>query len=898
MTSQEALPVAANEVKGLEARLDLRAVIAISVSAMLGSGVFVLPGLAAGMAGPSVWIAYLLAGLCVLPAGLSKAELATAMPASGGTYVYVDRTFGPLAGTIVGLGLWLSLLLKSAFALDGLEAYLEAVVDVPAKLVGLLMLGGIVGLNVLGVRKVGKVQTLVVFTALVGLIVLASSGARTVQSENLTPLLPHGFAGLAMATAFVFVSYAGVTNVAAVAEEVRNPTRNLPLGMLLSLLIAMSMYGFVVFVLVGNVPWQELAGDLRPVHTLAGVVGGPALAVAAAMLGVVTMSAMANAGLLSASRFPFAMSRAGLLPQALCHLHTNFLTPVRCILLTGFVMGIVMVSLDVVSIAKLASAFILMIFMVENLAVIVLRETGVQWYKPSYRLPLYPLVPLAGILSTLALLWIMGLYAVVAGVGIAVPGALVFFLYSRRRTERLGVLRKLGKRQNFAVPSERATAKQAAVGRVESLVVLLGHERSPETLVEVGASLADGEPVRTLHVTEVPDQTLPEAVREDDAPTRSLRRRVQAMSEDKQYRLEFEAMASRDVVRTVHERTQASGCSWLVMGWRARSRGSLMATLPLGWLTQRLGCNIAVFHDAGVRYIREVVALVAPGPHDALVATTADHLAATHGAHLTLARFVPERTELPYAQAQTDYLDQLRGLMTVKTSCRLLRGTAEAETVLEESASYDLLVIGAAPEKRLLSSLRRTVTDRINEDAACSVLEVRTPRQRHRDDSVVRQRVELQEGFDLLDYVEERFLATRLRIAKKDALFDRFATTFAEALGVAPRAVVSALWERERTQNTSVGDGVAMPHATLQEADRLHLGVFSLFEPMEYDAIDGRPVDVFFVTIGPPSERQTHLRVLGAVAGLVLKTRLLDRLRAADEAPGMVRAIEVSRDEA
>ena len=89
-----------------------------------------------------------------------------------------------------------------------------------------------------------------------------------------------------------------------------------------------------------------------------------------------------------------------------------------------------------------------------------------------------------------------------------------------------------------------------------------------------------------------------------------------------------------------------------------------------------------------------------------------------------------------------------------------------------------------------------------------------------------------------------------------------------------------------------------MPHATLQEADRLHLGVFSLFEPMEYDAIDGRPVDVFFVTIGPPSERQTHLRVLGAVAGLVLKTRLLDRLRAADEAPGMVRAIEVSRDEA
>ena len=116
---------------GLEARLWLVAVLAISLGAMMGSGVFVLPGIAFGMAGPDLWLAYLLAGIFVLPAALSKSELGTAMPVSGGSYVYIDRAFGPLASTVFGLGLWLSLLLKSAFALVGFGAYLAVLTDAP-----------------------------------------------------------------------------------------------------------------------------------------------------------------------------------------------------------------------------------------------------------------------------------------------------------------------------------------------------------------------------------------------------------------------------------------------------------------------------------------------------------------------------------------------------------------------------------------------------------------------------------------------------------------------------------------------------------------------------------------------------------------------------------------------
>ncbi|MFT5167925.1 MAG: APA family basic amino acid/polyamine antiporter, partial [Saprospiraceae bacterium] len=141
-------------MKKLERSLSLWSVIAIGIGGMLGSGIFVLPGLAAAKTGPSVWLAYLLAGLCVLPAALSKSELATAMPTTGGTYVYIERAFGPLFGTISGIGLWLSLMLKSSFALVGFGAYLIVLADLPLIPISLTFLGLILILNVFGVKKV------------------------------------------------------------------------------------------------------------------------------------------------------------------------------------------------------------------------------------------------------------------------------------------------------------------------------------------------------------------------------------------------------------------------------------------------------------------------------------------------------------------------------------------------------------------------------------------------------------------------------------------------------------------------------------------------------------------------------------------------------------------------
>ena len=145
-------------MKKLQRTLSLPGAIAVSIGGML-SGIFVLPGLAVGITGSSIWLAFLVAALCILPAVLSKSELATAMPKSGGTYVYIERAFGPLFGTIAGIGLWLSLLLKSAFSLVGLSAYLYVLIEVDSgltKSIALLALLVILLLNVFGVKKVEK----------------------------------------------------------------------------------------------------------------------------------------------------------------------------------------------------------------------------------------------------------------------------------------------------------------------------------------------------------------------------------------------------------------------------------------------------------------------------------------------------------------------------------------------------------------------------------------------------------------------------------------------------------------------------------------------------------------------------------------------------------------------
>jgi len=880
-------------MKTLSRQLGLMSVLGISMGAMLGSGLFVLPGLAFLQTGPSIWLAYLVAGVCVLPAALSKAELATAMPVSGGTYVYIDRAFGPLASTIGGLGLWLSLLLKSAFALVGFGAYLRVLTDAPVTAIGIALLVVIVLLNIGGVRKVGKMQVWVVLlavTCLSALTVWALGATKTTPADT---DFPGGLMGFFATVSFVYISYAGVTKVAAVAEEVKDPGRNLPLGIFLSLGIVTVLYTSITYVMVQIVPADELAGDLKPVYSMAAHVGGHVVGIVAAVLGILTMTSMANAGLMAASRFPFAMSREHLLPQSLSYVSERFMTPVVSILLTGSLMAAAILFLDVAGIAKLASSLMILAFIAVNLAVIVLRESGVDWYKPIYQAPLYPVTQILGALVGIALLVMLGLTSVLAVAAVVVPGFLVFTYIGRKRTDRRGVLGRLGPRRDVILEAQAQTSptdhREAAV-----VVPLVGSAVPTEALVDIAGVLAQGNLVEVVHLTEVPEQLMLDAQLVDEHHVDSLVRRTERIAADHDLKVEFDSLVTRDVARTIHAISTRVHCSWVVMEWRGKLKRGFLKFRPLGWLAQHLACNLAIFKNDGLQSPREILVLVKPGPHDALVATTADQLAKVHHARLTLARYVRPDASAMERQAEMDYLEQIATLCSSPPIYRIVEGADKVETFAGISAKYDLMVLGAEPHLRMREYLRGSFPDRLTDAAACSVLRLRTPReQTHVSVAPKGLPADIQNiaAHLIVDGTE-----AGLEAMTKEALFAHFAETFARALpNLSKPDIEQALWDRERTQNTAVEKGMALPHATIADADRAWLAIITAKAPIDYKAPDGNPVDVFFVTLGPPSARNTHLQVLSSIAHLVLGTDLLDRLRAATNDEELSQALAQAR---
>lgn len=875
-------------MKALDRRLGLTGVIAISIGAMLGSGIFVLPGLAAQKTGPSVWMAYVLAGICVLPAAFSKAELATAMPTSGGTYIYLDRAFGPLAGTVSGLGLWLSLLLKSSFALVGFGAYLAVFSDFPLIPTALILLSLITVLNLLGVGKVSSAQVIIVAISLTGLLTLVISGLFSFDSANLQPTFTHGSGGFVAAMAFVYVSFAGVTKIAAVAEEVKDPGRNIPRGMLLSLVLVTAVYGAVVFVMVATISVDGLRGDLSPVYTLGRTVGGPVLGVIAAVLGILTLTSMANAGILAASRFPFAMSRDGLLPPTLKTVHRRFMTPVNCILLTAGLMVGAIVFIDIDRIVKLASAFIIMAYVAENAVVVVFRESGAGWYKPDYRSPLYPWIQIFGIAVGLLLLVMLGWVTMAALVVLGLPGGAIYAFYGRSRTSHRGVLANLGPRRDVVAARNATDVDDENEEQAGAMVAFFGRKRYPETLIELGAALTEGRGLKALHVTHIPEQTFLGAMVDEDDGIAALRRRISLFEQDKDLEVGFDCVVTRDVGKAVHDAVIRLGCDWLVMEWRGRVSPQLTLFNPLGWLMHHLPCNLALFWDGRIRYIRKILVFAEPGPHDALVTRTADHLASVFGADLTFARFVPKSSPEKLVESEAEYSLQMSNLCKAPTETLIIKGKNIVNSIVGATKGFDLLILGGGPETGMFRTNIGTVNDKLTSLATCSVLQLRTPReQTHHafDERVVTAGTD---GLKLIDLVEPGCVQARLRQRSKEALFNKIAVSFGESLDTSSSEIEAALWERERAQNTAIVGGVAMPHAVLQKADRSSLGIMVAAEPLDYQAPDGTRVDVFFVIVGPLAERQTHLKLLSSLAKLSLDTPFLEKLRQANSSDEII----------
>ena len=434
----------------LKKQLGLADVFSVASGAMISSGLFILPAIAYSKAGPAVILSYLIASLIILPSVLSKAELATAMPRAGGTYFFVERSFGSLFGLFTGLATWFSLALKSSFAIVGMTFIIETIFGTQFNVIYLKAISVICCiiftiLNIVSVKHASKLEIILVIFLLLTLSIFIFFGIGATKGYRYENFMHKGWLTVFSIAGLVFVSYGGLTQVANVGEEIKNPGRNLPLGMILAWFVVTLFYIAVVAITIGVFDKQELVAVVNgteqiqtnlPISDAAkkfmGIPGFIILSIAAIAAFITT----AIGGILAASRCPMAMSRDALLPMTLSHINKRFKTPHLSILLTAAFMIAALIFLDIESLVKTASTLMIILFILDNASVIIMRESRIQSYRPKFKSPLYPYAHILAILVYGFLIIDMGTIPLLITAGFVVLSIAWYYLYSSSKVSR------------------------------------------------------------------------------------------------------------------------------------------------------------------------------------------------------------------------------------------------------------------------------------------------------------------------------------------------------------------------------------------------------------------------------------------------------------------------------
>lgn len=424
----------------LKKNITLFGAFAIALGTTISGGFFLLPSLIFAQAGPAILVAYLVAGLVIIPPLMCKAELATAMPRSGGFYFYLDRSLGPMAGSISGLGTWISLTLKTAFALVGSGYYIGVFMDDPPVVwiaIGFALCFMVI--NMLGTGKAAKVQNLLVICVVVLLAWFIIFGAPEIQYDHFKDFAPEGTGSIVSLIGIVMISYMGVTKLVSVAEEIRNPERNIPMGIFLALGIAMVLYLLGLTVMIGVMPADALATTFTPAADAAEVISGSTGRAMISIAAIASFLSVANAGIMSASRYPLAMARDHLVPTVFRRIG-RFNTPTNAILVTAGIIILQIALLDPLVIAKYAGTTMMILFALLCIAVIVMRESRIHSYDPGFKAPFYPWIPLLGFTLCIGVIGFLKWEASVFAIGLVLLGIVWFFWYAQKRVRRYGAI--------------------------------------------------------------------------------------------------------------------------------------------------------------------------------------------------------------------------------------------------------------------------------------------------------------------------------------------------------------------------------------------------------------------------------------------------------------------------
>ncbi|MCD2200364.1 amino acid permease [Halobacterium sp. KA-4] len=715
------------------------AALTIGVGTMIGAGIFVLPGAAVETSGPLSALAFLVGGGIALLTALAASELGTAMPKAGGAYYYINHSMGPMFGSIAGWANWMGLAFASAFYMFGLGQYVITFLAVPAvdlwvlslppaKVVALAGAAFFVGVNYVGAKETGGLQNVIVVTLVAILAVFTAVGAWNADLNSLLPLVREGkgFSTVLPVTGLVFVSYLGFVQITSVAEEVKDPGKNLPRAIIGSVVLVTLIYALVLLVVLAAVPNELVAGNDTAVVDVARRLLGPAGAVALLFGGLLATASSANASILASSRINFAMGRDKLVSDSLNTIHDRFATPYRAIGLTGVFILVFVLFGNLETLSTMGSTLHLVIYGLLNVALVVMRTVDPPEYQPDFRVPFYPVTPILGAITSFALIAFINPTIVAATAAFVVFAVAWYLVYARSRATKTGILSQY-------LQANPDTAPDAAVSAAESIapdgsdyrvLVPLANPEHETDLITLGAAAAKANAGRVVavHVVQVPDQTSLAYADEhldeftDAAESERLLENARADAEDFGVPVETHTILSHRSFEELFDAAETHDADLLVMGWGPDSHGSPgRAESAVDELAGDLPCDVLVFKDRGFDPSRVVVP-TAGGPDSELSAAIARYLREQFGSEVTLLH-VADDTE-----AGRDFLEAWADEQGL-SDAELRIESGDVETAIAAAAEDASMLVVGATERGLLGRLvtGSLVLDVIDE-VDCSVV--------------------------------------------------------------------------------------------------------------------------------------------------------------------------------
>jgi amino acid transporter/nucleotide-binding universal stress UspA family protein len=720
----------------------------IGVGAMIGAGIFVLTGIAAGESGPASILAFALNGAVTLLTAFAYAELASAIPRAGGGYSFVRMAFPGAVGFTAGWMLWFAYTVACSLYALGFAGYfwelflkylpaltggvLGALGEHTAVLLVTVLIGlFFMRLNIRGAEVTGKAENYLTVSKIIILGIFIFYGIRRVMGdppaarEEFEPFFPMGGSGVLVAMGLTFIAFEGYDLIATVAEEIKDPERNIPRATFISLAITVTIYLLILFVSLGAVQppdmksWEFLGAFGETAIVRAAEDFMPAFGVAVIVIGglLSTMSAL-NATVMAASRVAFSMGRDRWLPKEVARIDPKRRTPVVAIVATGIILLVMAVALPLEAVGSAASLIFLLTFALVNLSVIVLRRKAPEIPR-RYKVPFYPVVPILGIVLNVFLALYQFTFQPLAWfvtLGWIVVGLLFYFAYSEKQAA--------ADLPQVLVPGRA----MAPAGAGYTVCVPLSNPDTVTTLLDFATPLArkEGGRVVAVAVVEVPRQLpIHEGLRftHHKEPLFKAAREYAALHD---VPLETDLIIAHHVHDGILDAARRNRADLLVMGWKGytNTRERMFGEVA-DQVIRHAPSDLLLLKLEQGKELRRVLFPTAGGPNARLAAEMLGTLADSLELELTACHVVQpgaSADEMTDAELRVDQaIFRLGGV----ADARIIPAKSIAGGIATASRDFDLVVLGAAREPLFQRVLFGEIPEKVARYSPTSVMVVK-----------------------------------------------------------------------------------------------------------------------------------------------------------------------------